>query len=933
MKMKKLTIRNHQCRHTVCGLLVWLTVCTTATAQHYNRPTHQQLPLEEASRLVDDGHYSAALQSLTTLTDLPADRRLKAEGLSLVCQYYIGTPGTESRILDFINQHPTHIMAPRLSLLRANLMVHDGRLTEALYVYRSGSEAMADMTGAESEETRICMVVALIGNECIDEAADMLAHLQNCKTHQMDMVYYTGYVKYLQGNYEGALTDFQIVQTDADYAHNMPVYMADCYLHTAQPAKALSLLNNQLPTLGNRTAEIDPAYAGEMHRIRGEAYYDQANYTKAIDALGQYIYNTEQPRRTALYKLGMANMSIQEYAKAAPLLSRSAAIDTDEMAQSAWLNAGICYVFSQNKKQAQIAFQQASEMTANTSLQEEALYNYALTLHEGNTMGFGESVGVFERFLNQFPNSKYTSSVAKHLSEVYFTTKNYTAALASINKIKNPSREIQAAKQRVLYNLGVQEFIAAHYPEADEYMTQAINLGSTEAYYLRGESEYRQGKYPQAVADLRKYTQTAARSTANYPQALYTLGYAYFSQKNYQNARTAFTNFISHQGASKDTRLKADALNRLADCMYTARQYDDAYSTYQRAIDTDRQMGDYALFQQAFIQGLRGNYDKKAELLGQMMGGYADSRYGADALYEQGRAYVQTGARQQALQTFADLINRYPHSQRARSAGNEMGMIYFEAGNTDAALEAYNRVINTYPNTEEAQTALANLKDIYTDLGRINEYAALAQKAGKSLSSDELDQMVSDAAVRSMQNGDYQQALQYYNQLSQQTGQADIQMAALEGSLRSSFAAHNYEATIATATQIIQNQKAAPALVGEAQIYRAESYIALGRAAEGVKDLQDLTADNKTIYGAQAHVRLAQYAYDTNQYTAAEQLLTKFIDSGTTHQYWLARAFILLSDVYRKTDRAVEAREYLLSLKSNYSENEEINRMIQERLK
>ena len=34
-----------------------------------------------------------------------------------------------------------------------------------------------------------------------------------------------------------------------------------------------------------------------------------------------------------------------------------------------------------------------------------------------------------------------------------------------------------------------------------------------------------------------------------------------------------------------------------------------------------------------------------------------------------------------------------------------------------------------------------------------------------------------------------------------------------------------------------------------------------------------------------------------------------------------------------KTDRKVEAREYLLSLKSNYSENEEINNMIKERLK
>ena len=312
---------------------------------------------------------------------------------------------------------------------------------------------------------------------------------------------------------------------------------------------------------------------------------------------------------------------------------------------------------------------------------------------------------------------------------------------------------------------------------------------------------------------------------------------------------------------------------------------------------------------------------------------YADSPYGADALFEQGRAYIQTGAKQQALQTFATLMSRYPHSQMARSAGNEVGLIYFEAGNTEAALEAYNKVINSYPNTDEAQTALANLKDIYTDMGRVNEYASLAQKAGKSLSSEELDQMISDAAVRSMQNGEYAQAQKYYQQLSQQTTQADIQMTALEGTLRSSFEAKDYAATAQAATQILQNQKASPNLIGEALIYRAESYIAQGRAGEGVKDLQTLSEDQRTSYGAQANVRLAQYAFDTNQYTAAEQLLNKFIDSGTTHQYWLARAFILLADVYNKTNRAVEAREYLLSLKSNYNENKEINQMINERLK
>lgn len=917
--------------------IAFVALGMTASAQETLPPLSLKgRELTEAVRLMNDTHYYAASRSLQAYLSQPMlspAQQTTAEELSLVCDYYLQKPGTAEHIYDWLEQHPQALGAERLALLRANLMVKQEQYTAALSIYRRNMDRIYDMEQAELEETMICNAIALINNDCIDEADAIIQSMQQCKTHQMDMVYCEGYIKYVRGDYKGALQDFEIVKNNTDYARNIPVYMADCYLHTGEPAKSLSLLNNQLPLFSKKLSDIDNKYTDEIHRIRGEAYYDQNNYTKAVEALGQYVYNVEVPRRTALYKLGMSYFNTQEFQKAANALSRSAATANDEMAQNAWLNAGISYVRSQNKKQAQIAFQQASEMTNDKKLQEEALYNYALTLHEGNTMGFGESVNVFERFLNMFPQSQYTSSVSKHLAEVYFTTKNYPAALASINKIQNPSQEILQAKQKVLYNLGVQEFIAGNYQASDTYTNQAMALGSHEAVYIKGESEYRQGKYNQAINDLKQYLGVTARNQNNYGQALYTLGYAYFKQKQYNNANTYFNNFIGTTTASNNKTLKADALNRLADCLYTDRKYDEAYTIYQRALETDKQMGDYSLYQQAFIEGLRGNNQKKVELLSRMGGEYADSQYGADALYEQGRAYIQTGGKNQALQIFNQLIEKYPHSQKARSAGNEIGLIYFESGMTEEALKAYNRVIEAYPNTAEAQTALANLKDIYTDMGKVNEYAELARKAGKSMDGAELDQMINDAAVRSMNNGDYAKAYEYYNQLRQQTQSPEMLAGALEGGLRSAFSAKDHDAVVDIATLIIQDRKSSPSLVAEALLYRAESQLALGNAPDGIKDLQTLSEDTKTMYGAQASVRLAQYAYDTSQYQAAEQILQKFIDSGTSHQYWLARAFILLSDVYMKTDRKVEAREYLLSLKSNYSENEEINEMIKERLK
>ena len=77
----------------------------------------------------------------------------------------------------------------------------------------------------------------------------------------------------------------------------------------------------------------------------------------------------------------------------------------------------------------------------------------------------------------------------------------------------------------------------------------------------------------------------------------------------------------------------------------------------------------------------------------------------------------------------------------------------------------------------------------------------------------------------------------------------------------------------------------------------------------------------------------AQNLYNAGQYQQAEQLLNKAIDEGIGKPYWLAKAFILMSDIYRAEGRLVEAKQTLESLKANYKENDDVQTLIEERLK
>lgn len=138
---------------------------------------------------------------------------------------------------------------------------------------------------------------------------------------------------------------------------------------------------------------------------------------------------------------------------------------------------------------------------------------------------------------------------------------------------------------------------------------------------------------------------------------------------------------------------------------------------------------------------------------------------------------------------------------------------------------------------------------------------------------------------------------------------------------------------IQAATALLAEAKLTPELQNEALYLPCQSLSEPESGEKGGRRPQASGKRHPYIIRCGSRVSVvAQLMYNAGEYAAAEKEILNFIDQSTPHAYWLARSFILLSDVYVAMDKKLDARQYLLSLQQNYHADDDIERMIQERL-
>lgn len=995
---------------TIILRLIYLLACCVPaflSAQISRNATSPINLFNEGKELFRQKNYAAAIPPLKTFVERAASDTtfLVEAGYMLVSSAYELKDPKRIELMDqYLAKNPDSPYSNRIFALTGSAYFFQEKYDEALAMFNSanlellGNEERDDMTYRKA--------VSYMSVGSVEQAAVWFETLKRVSSkYAKDCSYYISYIRYTQQRYDEALEGFLPLLNDSKYKSLVPYYVAEIYLLKKQYDKAESVARNYLSAYPNN------AQSGEMYRVIGEAYYYQGEYNKALNALENYEKMTAQPKRNVLYMLGISYYQARVFSKAAETLGNVASAD-DALTQNAYLHMGLAYIELTEKNKARMAFEQAAASNADARIKEQAAYNYALTIHDTSFSAFGESVTVFERFLNDFPNSQYTEKISGYLVDVYLNTRSYEAALKSIERISRPSTKILEAKQKILFRLGTQVFANTEFEKAVDYFNQSTVLGQydrqtqADVTYWRGEAYYRLGRLHDAARDYSEYLRLNKQvDTEMYALVHYNLGYIAFQKKEYTQARNWFEKYVKLEKTNKETL--ADAYNRIGDSYFQTRDFNEAKQYYSESESMGASSGDYSFYQLAVVSGLQKDYAGKITLLNRLTGKYPDSPYIVNAIYEKGRSYVLMDNNSQAITAFNELVTKYPNHALSRKAAAETALLYYQSENYDQAIAAYRKVVRDYPGSEEARLAMRDLKSIYIDLNRVDEFANLASSLPGNIHFDagEQDSLTYIAAEKVYMRGrieeakqsfarylqsfpeggfslnanyyltkiayeqkNYDQVLHYsaklleypdnqfmeetlvmrgeiqynmqesgnaaatYKLLKERASTPERRILAKTNILRSVFMMRDNTEIINAATDLLAESKLSPELINEATYYRAKAYLNEKAAEPAMTDLKTLAKDMRTLYGAEAKYLLAQQLYDAGQYANAEKELLNFIEQSTPHAYWLARGFILLSDVYAASGKDLDARQYLLSLRQNYTMNDDIQGMIKTRL-
>lgn len=563
--------------------------------------------------------------------------------------------------------------------------------------------------------------------------------------------YYYAFICFYTKDYNEALKAFQSIEDSKLYAPVIPYYIAQIYYIKKDYEKLT-------PYLQKNIGKADVMYQPEMKFLLGQVYFQQSDYTKALPLLEEYISKNSKVEKENIYQLAYCQYQTGAYTKAIENFKQLNLLN-EALGQNATYALGDCYLKTNQKDKARSAFQSASNMNFDETIQQNALYNYGkLSFELGYT---SEATQSFDTYLTKYPQGAYFDEVNEMLATVLVQTRNYDRAWKLMEKIKPGNAMIKEAYQKVTYFRAVELYNDGKADEAfdlcNKSLSHPLNLEiQALATYLKGEILYSKAQYTQAAEQYLKFNQMTTpaleqKGEASKFRSSYNLAYCYFKQKNYTNAEIYFGYAIEESANTPDVKgkqiLLPDLYMRYSDCAFVNKNYSKAIAAYTHIADNKWNGADYAQLQKGIILGLQNKSDEKIAALNQLIAKFPGSGYVDRAYYEIGETYLDNNNFVAARAAYQSVVAKFPNSAFLPKCYLKTAVIDYNSNKKEQALEDYKEVVRRFPKTPEEKEALEALKELYVELGRADEYFTFVKNTTNiNISAAEQDSLTYQSA-------------------------------------------------------------------------------------------------------------------------------------------------------------------------------------------
>ncbi len=745
----------------------------------------------------------------------------------------------------------------------------------------------------KASEKRQPEVARLIGEAyyCKKQYAEALHYIERFAATAPDLTradkYLLGYIYYQNKNYSKAADIFgQITVGQDSIAQSAYYYLADAFMQQGdkQNAGRAFLQASKMDFFPEIKEDAMFSYAKLMFELNSDPFND------AIDALNQYLVAYPNSRRT-----DEVNKCLMQ-----------------------------AYIHSKNYKAALSALQAINTPDADVyaALQKVA-YLRAVELFQNQS--YAEAMKMFD------------------LSLQYSSYNSTTAALAKYWKGEAAYREGDYSLAQNLFNDFV---LSAGISQTPEYKV---------AHYSLGYSLFQQKQYANATGWFRKYIAFASdKPNAMLCDAYNRVGDCNFMLHGYSEAienykKVIALNIVDADYAAFQSGICYGLVNeqdRKIDLMNTVINFRPA-STYL----------DNALYEKGRCYVQMQQYGQAINAYTQLLSKFPQSLFYAKTLIELGLIYVNKGDNKEALDYYKRVVKDFSGTSESRSALLGVKNIYVEMGDVDAYVKYVSGIKNVgqvnaserdsmtfdvaerfYVNNDcdKANLSLQKylkefplgafvvdahfyLADCDYRAGKLDEAVQHFAYVLKMPKSSYTEPSLLGAARASFEMGDNAKAANYYEQLEQIASTKATLVEARVGKLRANYLSRNYMHVPVDADAVLAVDNLAPELSREAHFKRAKAQDALGNADKAQEDYLLVANSVATKEGAESQYRAIGYLFNKNKLDETEKAILAFAQSGTPHQYWLAKSFIILGDIYVKRNDAFQAKATYESILDGYT--------------